>query len=178
MKIVRYVAAMLLAFGLLGVQAQAATVLVDDATYSLPADGPNFLFSGFLAPAGAGDLTFNFESTEDPLGASAEVAITNISFGLFTNLQMSWVSTVNGVLVTTAILHPSSVLATIFAGADINQGLRIFWDDAVAGASFTVGVSVVPIPGAAWLFGTALLGGGIVVGRRRRRRKLEAAVAA
>ena len=198
MRVFKIFAAMALGLGLMGVSAQAATldasaqtnslgdVIVDDAfaggvdaSFELPTDFEINISDKYANADGdhAGTINrlFRFDNT---------VATTVFQFSTFnqlsefTDLTFTWTGAGLGAgLVITPLSTPSQTFISMLAGGIYELAVTGVVNLPGTGQKGQYDISLVaaPIPAAAWLFGTALLGGGIVAGRRRRR---TAAVAA
>jgi len=195
MRIMKYMTAAIVGLGLMGMSAQAATVGTIAAASDFFADDggvvdinhdlmPTMISLGDVFTAeisgdatdGGGLFAFAFTATED-LSALETNSLNPV--GGFADITVSWASDAIGTVIfnslTTAQVIAGTVLSTSFLLGE-TKFLLVEWSDITAtGANLDLRVAAVPIPGAAWLFGTALLGGGFVVNRRRKRRIAAAA---
>lgn len=107
------------------------------STNSIGQPGDDTEFGGvFVSAGGAGSCSVNFTALSGPIPGQAEATIGNLS-NFFTGLTLSWVSTVNGLLTSTAIVPTSVTLATLFsAPGNLSQNMVISWTSSVAGAGF------------------------------------------
>ena len=158
--------------------ANAFTIANCGDVFSIGFSGAETVFSGLVTAAGGpGSCTVEFDSLASTPGlAEATINANTLNFG-FSNLIMSWWSiATSSVISTTPIGVGSTSLATLFIyPSDADQLLIFEWDGSVKGAGFdyTVDISPVPLPPAALLLVSGLLGIGAL--SRRQRRKVEAA---
>jgi len=199
MKLFKVFAAAALGLGLMGVTAQAATVTIFgsqngptaggtvndpfaagiDASFELPTDFEVGISSLYRTVDGddnqAIDQVFEFFN----VNLTAVNALFTVNTPAdFTDLSFEWSDGVNpsifisggdaSTAIAFALLPTTLYTITVTGMTSLTGGSNPF-------GQYDISVSAVPIPGAAWLFGTALLGGGIVVSRRRRRRAATAA---
>lgn len=148
----------------------ATPILVSNGeTHSISA-GSEFI-GDVKTTGGAGTYEVQFDSTQDPLLASALATIGKIVAGTFTDLTLSWVSAIdNSVLASIAVTPDVTSLATNFNSGPpdvLKQKLIFSWtNSSVPGAGFDFEVAAVPLPAGGLLLLSAL--GGIAVIRRRK----------
>ena len=147
--------------------ANAAVFIEDGDTHAISA-GSEFFGDVEAGLGGAGAWNVQFNSTTDPLQATALATIGPIVSNQFQNLVMSWVSVATGNTLAAIAIVPSSVsLGTTFASPNnLEQFLRITWTGATANAAFDVEVSAVPLPAGLVLLLSGLMGLGFL-GRSR-----------
>jgi Protein of unknown function (DUF1566) len=128
--------------------------LQPDSTCSINSGGNS---SGYNCTGSEmGNLFYNV------LGGTAGQSITtshNSNYGLFSNVQ-------SGTYWSATEFAPNSGIAWYFAFGNGNQGISYNTDNFYAWAVQSGNAAVVPVPAAAWLFGSGLLG---LIGVAKRR---------
>jgi len=200
MKLFKVFAAAALGLGLMSISAQASTVqtgvmgalpsvgvsgsgigpgcggAIADC-FVMPIDQEVGIIEGFTSADNGGfSTTFQFETSVDLLPYAFSFSVneptdfSGLNFEIFDSAASSVFSLTPG-QISGGLFFFAMAAAEVYTLV-VSGMISLAGSD---GANYTLQVSAVPIPGAAWLFGTALLGGGIVVSRRRRRRAATAA---
>jgi len=197
MGLMRYITAAVVGLGLMGMSAQAATVTILGGQSGAPGPAPNVndpfaagTDASFLLP---NDYEIQINSTYDASvdmngamidqnfvflntsGVGTVFDITIDTIDDFSGLTFTWSDNNNLRADIVAVGNIAALTVLVLPLAMVDYTLAVTGTLNLQGGNFAFGgynisVSAVPIPGAAWLFGTALLGGGFVVSRRRKRR--------
>lgn len=160
---------------MIGATDAGAVTVIDDGDNVIINSNSEFI-GDVDATGGAGSWKVTFTALTDPLLATATASLTNVVAGTFSDLVMSWIASSDDFVLATTTIDENNLSPSIstnftdngvFGGDDNPQYLLISWSDSLAGASFDVEVSAVPLPAGGLLLLTAL--GGMAAVRRRRK---------